>query len=273
MARYSKEEHRGNVAIYGDDPGVYAYIYDGLALYFLGHPDRARRRLEEARTLAAEIDHPFTTVGAQAFSTQLLQFRRETDAVRAAAEKTIAQSVEQQFPLFVGVGLIHHGWSTVRGGDIGAGAAEIRQGIAVFRATGARLNVHYFLSELAEAHLAAGERAEGLAALDEALGLTADQLDRYYEAELHRLRGEMLLLAPSDVHAAETSFRRALTVSRAQGARALELRAATSLARLLAGRGERDEGRTLVAELYRGFSEGLDSEDLARARAFVDADL
>src|SRR5262245_11350125 len=270
MARYSKEAHRGNVAIFGDDPGVYAYIYDGLALYFLGSPDRARRRLEEARALATEIGHPFTTTGAQAFSTQLLQFRRETDAVREAADETIAQSREQQFPLFVAVGIIHRGWATVRSGDVAAGTAAMRDGIAMFRATGARLNVHYFLSELAEAHLAAADRTQGLAAVDEALALTAEQLDLYYEAELHCLRGELLLLAPADVHGAEICFRRALAVSRSQSARALELRAPTSLARLLERRGQREDGRALVAPLYRGFREGLETEDLARARACLD---
>src|SRR5262249_31069724 len=141
MARYSKEAHRGNVAIYGDDPGVYAYIYDGLALYFLGSPDRARRRLEEARALGTEIGHPFTTTGAQAFTTQLLRFGREPAAVRDAGDEPIAQSREQQSPLFVVAGIIPRGGAPARSGDVGGGTAAMGEGFSMFRATGARLNV------------------------------------------------------------------------------------------------------------------------------------
>jgi class 3 adenylate cyclase/predicted ATPase len=264
--RYSVEAHRAHLAVYGDDPGVYGYVYEALPLWFLGFSDQALARMMKARSLAEEVQHPFTIAGAQAFLTQIRQLRCEVEATAEAAAETIAQSQEQGFPLFVGVGIVHLGWAQMRGGDDGA-AARIREGIALFRSTGARLNLPYFLCELAEACLAGGDREGGFSALDEATAAVEANLDGYYEAEIHRLRGELLLLG-KDAAAAEASLRRALDVARDQHASSLALRAATSLGRLLRLSGRKEETRALIGETCDTCSAG-DSEALQQARAVL----
>ena len=235
------------IAIYGDDPETYSYIYDGMPLWFLGHPHEALATLGEALALAERLGHAFTVAGTLSFHTQLLQLAGDVDRTEEFAERAITYAQEQSFPLWLAVAFIHRGWARVQRGDVQGGTEQIQQGLAIYRMTGAVLNTHYFLALLAEALLAAGERAQGLAAVDEGLALTAKHLDTNYAAELHRLKGELLLLEPADRAAAEACFRRALDVARAQDARFHELRAALSLARLPATREEQAAARALLA--------------------------
>jgi predicted ATPase len=150
----------------------------------------------------------------------------------------------------------------------------MRQGLAGWQATGALSHRPYQLALLAEALARAGQAAEGLAALAEALAVSAASGERFLEAELHRLRGELLLAGaaagPAAWGEAEACFRQALDVARQQQAKSLELRAVTSLARLHRRQGRQSESRPLLAETYGWFTEGLDTPDLRDAKALLE---
>jgi predicted ATPase len=162
------------------------------------------------------------------------------------------------------------------GGDA-RGLARMRQGLTAYRATGAELGVPHFLAWLAEACGGAGQAEEGLHMLAEALSIVESQGQRWWEAELYRLQGELLLQqvgaglksAPTETEEAETCFRQALDVASHQEAKSLELRAAMSLARLWQ-QGKRTEARGLLAPIYGWFTEGFDTADLREAKALLE---
>jgi predicted ATPase len=169
-------------------------------------------------------------------------------------------------------------WSTVlRGSALAAqgqwaeGLAQMREGLAAYRATGARSLGHWFHALLAEACGRAGQVEEGLRALDEALEALQTAEDRFYEAEVYRLQGTLLLARSAEQHAeAETCLRQALDIARQQQARSLELRAATSLSRLWQQQDKRDEAHELLAPVYDWFTEGFDTADLQEARTLLE---
>ena len=156
-------------------------------------------------------------------------------------------------------------------GDSEEEIAQIRQGLDAWQATGAELAVPSFQALLAEAYGTVGRVTDGLAAIDEAMTRVHTTGERLYEAELHRLKGTLLLArSPHHQAEAETCFRYALEVARCQQAKAWELRAALSLSRLWQQRGKRDAARELLTEVYGWFTEGLDTADLKEARALLE---
>jgi adenylate cyclase len=243
-----RPEMRLKVPQYGDDAGAYGYIYEGMALWFQGRPDQAQRWVEKGLAVAREANYAFTIAAALSFSTQLEQLCRDAAATEALAERTIAYCQEQGFPLYLAAALAHRGWARATQGRLEKGLGDLVAGVTFYRATGAVLNVGYLLGLLAEAHLLAGDRAQGLAAVDEGLSLAAAHLDTYFVAELHRVRAALLLLEPADADVAEAALRQALAVAETQGAPELALRAAAPLGRLLAERGRAAEARALLAE-------------------------
>ena len=149
--------------------------------------------------------------------------------------------------------------------------AQVRQGIAAWRATGAVLHVPYFCTVLADVSAHLGHTADGLQALAEAHTLVEQHEDRYWEAEVYRLRGVLLLRQPGTPQAeAEAWLQRAVDVARRQEAKSLELRAAASLARLWQQQGKRAEARALLAPVYSWFTEGFDTADLQEAKALLE---
>ena len=170
------------------------------------------------------------------------------------------------------VGPILQGWADAQRGEATTGIARIRDGIAAAEAIGTRLYTPFDLALLAEALALAGEIEEGLAALDDALAqAVAAGGERGWDAEIHRLRGELTRRLPyPDPAKAEEPFRTALAIAREQGTRGYELRAATSLTRLWRGQGRRGEARDLLAPVYDWFTEGFDTADLKDAKALLD---
>jgi predicted ATPase len=163
------------------------------------------------------------------------------------------------------------GWALVASGQGKEGITQIRQSLADDQATGAARDRPYHLALLAEASVQVGQTAEGLGALAEALVTVPQSAVRWWEAELYRLRGELLLLGP-EVHLreVETCFQRALDAAHSQQAKSLELRAATSLARLWQQQGKHQEAHELLAPIYNWFTEGFDTADLQDARALLE---
>jgi predicted ATPase len=168
-------------------------------------------------------------------------------------------------------GAVVHGWAVGEGGAAEIGIAELRQGLAAIEAMGVQQHTPGFLGLLARLHLATKNFGEALAALDEALARVDRLEERWFEADLLRLKGEALLnVRPDQSAEAEACFHQALGVARDQGARLWELRAATSLARLWRDQGNRAEARDLLAPVYGWFTEGFDTADLKDAKALLD---
>jgi class 3 adenylate cyclase/predicted ATPase len=270
---YRSDEHRALAHQHaGYDPGVACRSFSAYALWYLGYPDRAVRRNEEAIALARELSQTFSMILAVEFGAVVRHLRREAPLAKAGAETDIALSSEQANAFFLGCGMVEKGWAIAQEGQVDEGLALIVHGMDVCRSSGAVLELPHCWASLADAYRGAGRIEEAVEAVDEGLTHARETSARFNEAELHRLKGELLLAGagPGAEHA-ERCFRQALKIARRQSAKSLELRAAMSLSRLLQRQGKREDGRRLLAEVYAWFTEGFETPDLKDARALLDA--
>ena len=272
MTLYDLEQHGAFAALYGQDQGVICRSWAALTLWSLGYPAQALRRSREALTLAQELVHPFSLAYAMCFAGMLCQLCRDIQAAQARATAEMALCTAQGFALYLARGTILQGWAMAEHGQGVAGLAHMRQGLVAYQATGAAVFRPYYLAFLAEAYGKVGQAGEGLTLLGEALAAVHKTGERFYEAELYRLKGELLLVRSAETHGeAEACFQQALLVARHQQAKSLELRAAMSLSRLWQQQGKRDEARQLLAPIYGWFTEGFDTPDLKEAKALLAA--
>jgi len=222
--------------------------------------------------LAHELSHPYSLAWAWCWTTYVYQFRRDVLAVLKHAEAGVALSTEQGFPLWAALGTSLRGWALAMQGQGEEGIVQVRQGIAAWQATGAALNVSHFCTLLVDVCDHLGRTEDALQALAEAYTLVEQHEERYWEAEVSRLRGVLLLKQPGTPQAeAEAWLQRALDVARRQEAKSLELRAAMSLSRLWQQQGKQAEARALLTPIYGWFTEGFDTADLQEAKALLEA--
>jgi len=272
IAHYTSDQRRAPVFRVGQDPGVACRAYGAWTLWLLGYPEQALARVHEALTVAHELAHAFSLAFARCWVATVSQVCREVPAVHAHAEAAVTRATEQGFPLWIAHGTPVRGWALALQGQGEEGMAQVRQGIAAWRATGAAQLVPYFSTLLADVCGHRGHTAEGLQALAEAYTVIEQHGERWWEAEICRLRGVLLLRqAVPQPEEAEACFQRALEVARRQQAKSLELRAATSLARLWQQRGKYQEAHDLLAPVYHWFTEGFDTADLQDAKTLLDA--
>ncbi|MBI3304256.1 MAG: AAA family ATPase [Deltaproteobacteria bacterium] len=277
IALYDPQQHHAHAFLYGFDPGLSCLCYESWTLWLLGYPDQALKRSHESLRLAQELSHPWSLAVALGSAFCLHQFRREVQAVQERAEAMITLCSEEGFPTWLAAGTLWRGWVLAEQGQAEEGIAQMRQGIAAIRATGAELARPYNLALLAEAYGKVGQAEEGLTLLAEALDLVHKTGERNYEAELYRLKGE-LTLAQSRVQRlgsrvqkeAEECFRQAIDIARRQSAKSWELRAVISLSRLWQKQGKKAEARQMLAEIYGWFTEGFDTADLKEAKALLE---
>jgi predicted ATPase len=271
IALYDPQQHSALAFAYGQDPGVAGLVFDAFALWTLGYPDQALRRSHEACTLAEDLAHPHTLAYAFAHLAIFHQYRQDREEARRHAEAATRICREQGFPFWLGVGLILQGWAYAMRYQPAEQIPSMHEGIALYRATHTTNWVPYFLTLLAETYGAANQPEAGLRLLDEARTVMDSTQERFYEAEVHRVQGELVLAQGADQHAqAETCFQHALRIARRQQARSWELRAAVSLSRLWQQQGKRDEARELLVPIYSWFTEGFDTADLQEARALLE---
>ena len=271
IALSDPQQHRAQAFLSGEDAGVVCRSHAALALWSLGAPDQGRARNEEAVTLAQHIGHPHSLVYAWSVAAMFHQLRREGRGVQECAEAAMRLATEQGFPHWVAFGAMLHGWALAHQGRAQEGVEQITQSLMTYRATGAEHLRPYWLALLAEAQGILGEREAGLAMLTEALALVDTTGARWYEAEIHRLKGALLLQRSDNQAEAENCFHNALDIARNQQAKSFELRAATSLAQLWQQQGKRQEAQDLLAPVYNWFTEGFDTVDLKDAKALLDA--
>lgn len=230
LALYNRERHAPLAAVYGNhDPAVCALGHAAWALELAGEPEQAARRSAEAAALARTLGHPFSEAHALLYAARLHQFRGDWQATGDRSEAAAALARERGFPQLQAWADVTGGWALAESGKAGEGLARMRDGIGAIRALGSEEFKTYFLGLLAAALARAGEQSAALAALTEALGALERSGERFYAAELHRQRGELLLATGHDLAEAIRCFESALEIARQQRAWALERRALQAL--------------------------------------------
>jgi predicted ATPase len=247
----------------------------------LGYVEQPRRWSDRALMLAREAAHAHSLVFTLGYSSWFHHFCQERAVVQECAEEVIAMATKQGLALWLAWGTVTRGWALATQGQAEAGIAQIRQGLAAAQATGTGLFRTHQLTQLADAYDAVGQPAAGLAVLDEALALVEETGERFWEAEIDRLKGELLLKAEGaglyrgvtegmqDAESPEGCFLTAMEIARRQKGKSLELRATVSLARLWQQQGKKDEARHMLADIYGWFTEGFDTIDLQQAKALL----
>ena len=267
---YDPQKRRAQRAL--QDPGVACLSYRALALWLLGYPDQALKTSREALALAHQLNHPFSLMYAlnlAAVISQLLHKVQETQE-RAEAANTLCLEYGGQ-PFWSAWGPLLRGWALFEQGKIEEGITEERQGLEAYSSSGSMLAQPYFLALLSETYGKGGQVEEGLGVLNDTLAMLDKSGERWWEAELHRLKGELLLVVSSNNNfQAEACFNKAFEIARRQSAKSLELRAAMSLGRLWQQKGKKEKARQMVAEVYAWFTEGFDTPDLKEAGRLLD---
>jgi adenylate cyclase len=255
-----------------DASGVHHSFYGAMVLWLVGAADQAQQWGQDELAQAPQGAPTPTLASAHLGAALLAQHRRDLGATQASAEAVLALALAQDLEHRVAQGRLLRGWALAMQGDTASGVAQMAQGWDAVQQTGLQLYRPYFLTLLAEAYGQAGQPEAGLTCLAEAVTRVAATEERWWEAEVYRLQGILLLQrSPADVDQAAACFQQALDVTRRQQAKALELRAALSLSRLWQQQGKRDVAHELLAPIYGWFTEGLDTADLQEAQALLEA--
>jgi class 3 adenylate cyclase/predicted ATPase len=299
---YNPQQHHSLTFLYtGSNSGIACHAIRASTLWYLGYPEQARKGMLEALTLAQQLSHPFSLAWALSQAARLHYLRREGQAAQEHTEAQIVLSGEQGFPYWLAVGTIVRGWALAEQGKKAEGISQMCEGLAAHRATESNLDRPYYLAMLAEAYGEVGQAEDGLHTVAEALAAVNRTEERFYEAELYRLKGELTLqklsviscqlsvtdprpLIPDPQGEAEACFLKAVEVAQRQQAKSLELRAVMSLVRLRQqqatqyasrntqheARTKLDEARTTLSTIYNWFTEGFDTKDLQEAKVLLE---
>ena len=287
---YDPERDRDDAFFYSQNSEVAMRSYAAWVLWFLGQPDRALKRMQEALTLARELAEPHGLAHAFYFAAILHRLRREQRPAQEYAEAAIAVCSEHGLALYQAFATIVRGWALLEQGLQEEGIEKVREGLAAHQATGAKVARPHFLAVLVEALGKVRQAEEGLRVLEEALELTHPNGEACYLAELYRIKGELLLMQATDrvlsravaggkavveaeppaVAQAEGCFSQSIKIAQQQKAKSWELRAVVSLARLYQNQGKQEEARGLLTQIYDRFTEGFDTVDLREAKALLD---
>jgi len=255
----------------GHDPGVCCWNHAGMIDWVLGYPDDARQDALTACALADQLSHPFSQMLSRVFAGWTYQCLLDPAGTEAMAAEAIAIGAEHGFHQYLGVMAIFQAWartSTIPEADC---VAALQDGLDSFHATGSSARLAYFLSVVADGCRKLGKIDEGLSVVEEGLQCVEQHGQTRWAPELHRLKGRLLLMqSRPNVEAVETTYRKALTMTKEQMAKSLELRVATDLARLLQDQGRENESRDLLQPIYDWFTQGFNTPDLIEAKAQLD---
>jgi DNA-binding SARP family transcriptional activator len=271
LRRYDPQRHRDHVTLFAQDPKVAASCRLGRVLWYLGYPHRAARNVEDGRALARVLGHPFSRAYAEVTATQFYLEAGDGRRAGECVDVLIALTTEQSFPVFGAMASVWLGVLMAEQGEAEAGTARIRHGIAAYSATGGTIMLPQFYGYLARAYLRDEKVEEGRTAVAEGARVMERTDERFYEAELLRLDGELLLADHADADEAATLFQAALDVARQQQARSLELSAAASLGRLWHRQGDTEAAVRVLRAVYSWFTEGFDTPALEGAQRLLAA--
>jgi len=268
IAFYDPQQHRSLAYTHGQDMGVSCRAWLSWNLQLLGYPDQALQQSQAAITLAQELDHPFTlTFALGVAGSRIHHFRREDQAAEELTDAAMQLATQAGFVFYQTMNALGQGIAKITAGQIQEGLAQARQSLARSRAMGAEMTRSCFLGRLAEACGKVGRIEEGLETLAEAFAFVQVTGERFYAAELHRVKGD--LLRTQSEGEAEACYRQAVEIARGQQARSWELRATMSLCRLWQDQGKRQAACQALAEIYRWFTEGFDTPDLQAAKTLL----
>jgi predicted ATPase/class 3 adenylate cyclase len=270
-AEYDRLEHRPGAV---QDPGVMCLCYSAWSLWQLGCPDQALERVLEVVARAERLKHKFSIGEAYGFRAAIQHFRGENEAARESAERAIAICEEGGFAVWLAHAQLMRGRAVAELGDPAVGIDEMRQAYELWSATGAVVTTPFYLAMRAEGLALGGRPDEGLALLERALAIIDRCGERYYEAEIRRLFGALILQSAAaaglDRSAeAESWLRGARECAQSRKLRSLALRAAIDLADLWRSQGRQGEAIDVLEPAYRSIDEGASTRDLVRARALL----
>jgi len=262
------EERRADLLLHTERAAVACRLYSAEALWFLGFPDSAQERIESSLVIAQRLAHVNSLAFTLTWAAILHNLQREFVEAQERAEAAIEIASRYSMSAWFGHASVCRGFALAGLGHQAVGIAQLRTGLAAWNATGGHLLDTQWLGFLADAHLQAGQFDDALSALDQAADTATATGECHYQAELYRLRGTVYAKIGENAEAASW-LRRAVDTAQTQQARSLELRAATSLARLWADQGQRVEAYELLAPVYGWFTEGFDTPDLKDARMLL----
>jgi class 3 adenylate cyclase/predicted ATPase len=270
LALYEPVEHRAQAMRFGQDARVVILCYRPLALWMLGYPDAAFADADQAVKEAREIGHAASLMIALYYAPATYLLCGRYQAASAAINELIALADEKASMQWKGAGMFVRSWLVALTGKAADAVPTITAGLTAYRSTGATAWTPSYLSYLAKAYAELGQFDEAWRSIGEATTMIETTGERWWEADIHRLAGEIALMAPQrDAAKALACFEQALAVARAQQAKSWELRAAMSIARLYRDQGERQQARDLLAPVYGWFSEGFDTLDLKEAKGLL----
>jgi predicted ATPase len=271
LALYDPSQQRSLTALFAENARVAMLSFLSLTYSLLGFPDQALVQSREAVSEARGSSHPISLAFALSVACRLHFVLDDAGMVAQLAEELVALTSEQRFAFFLAMGTAYRGWTLAEAGDAEAGVDLLRRGIEGFQASGAAWTLPFYLAQLAAAEAKRARFETGLGQLSDALVLTQKLGVRWFEAELYRRRGELMLTARPDAEAeAETEFRHSIAIARQQEAKLWEVRSAVTLARLWRRQGKGDEARDLLAPVYDWFDEGFDVRDLKDSKALLE---
>lgn len=268
---YDYEAHHKLAAVYGQDPGVGSIAILSWILLALGYPDQALAKSREAIELAVRLAHSHSHAYALHYASVIHVERGEYEQARAHAESAIKLSTEFGYPIWLSLSRIIRGEARAALGEFDEGVDEVRLGIDESDATGTRMSRPYNYLALARALRHADRIDEALEAINLALDIVAHDGERRQEADMLRLKGELMLALPSADHVeGKAILRHAIDTARAQGSKNWELRATAVLARALQDEGQFGEAQELLTPVHRWFTEGFDTRDFRVSKAILD---
>jgi predicted ATPase len=255
---------------YPGDPGIYCLADNALALWLLGYPDQALAANPPVPASPEQASNSYNLMLAHYYSARLHKFRRDAAATGKSAGAALAICQQQGLALFAAAATILQGWALAMQQRSQEGMERLDAGWADYQAVHGKVSSAYFLGCKIEMDLIGGHIERGLSTVTEAFDYARDTEECWYDAELYRLRGELLLAGgPAQQSEALADLQQALYIARQQQARSLELRAALSLARLWQSRGSHERALELLEPVYAGFNEGFDTADLREAQTLL----
>jgi len=270
IALYDPIEHRGLSARFGTDARVATLEWRSRAHWLLGYSEAARRDANLSFRYAREIDQAATLMHALAHSTAVLILRGDFVDAGSLAEELVSLAEEKKSTYWRANGKLWEGCLLVLAGRSSEATEILNSELAVYRSTGATIYTPFVMSHLAWAYAEVGKHADALQIIERAIATVRSTKEKWCEAEVHRIAGEIALKSPArDKVKAEAYFEHSITLARAQQARSWELRTAMSMARLLDDRGKRELARNLLAPIYSWFTEGFETRDLRQAKALL----
>ena len=284
VARYQPQHHTLTPLFGNLNPRVFSLTRLATVLWCLGYPEQARIQMYDALRLAQEINHSSSLICALGWTAWLHRERGDGPIAQERADALMVLASDQGFSEYLAWGTIMRGTGLIVQGQWEEGVTQLRQVLETYEAENSRPK---YLAWLAEGHRGAGQVDEGLAAVAEALRLVDKNDERYYEAELYRIKGTLTLqqfnvqgskfkvnnpqsAVRNPQLKAEACFLKAIETAQRQQAKSLELRAVMSLARLWRQQGKKEEARQQLAEIYGWFTEGFDTKDLQEAKALLE---